>query len=58
MIKIDLNNDYTKSYTQGYDARKEELFVNPFLNNYEDLDLYRGWQDGWKDADSDLELAK
>lgn len=55
---IHLSKTYAESYTAGYQARQEDLCVNPYVLNFDEEDRYAGWRDGWKDADMDLELQK
>lgn len=51
-IKVD--RLYSNVYTEGWDARMSDLFVNPYLLDF-DTPRYEAWKHGWEDADIELE---
>ena len=46
---------YLKYYTEGWDARMADLFVCPYLRDFE-TDRYKMWKHGWDDCDMELKL--
>lgn len=52
VIKVD--ETYSKVYTQGWDARMSDMYVNPFILDFES-NRYTAWQHGWDDANIELE---
>jgi len=41
---------YRDAYLEGWDARMSDLFVNPYIKDFETI-RYQAWKDGWIDAD-------
>lgn len=52
LFKVDVT--YRKTYLEGWDARMSDIFVNPYVLDF-DSNKYRAWQHGWEDADIELE---
>ena len=42
--------EYRDTYLQGWDARMSDLYVNPYIKDFETI-RYQAWKDGWLDAD-------
>ena len=55
MIKIIVDEQYGLVYTCGWDARMSDLYVNPYVYDF-DTDRYRAWNDGWEDADIEIRI--
>ena len=45
-----VTKEYETTFLQGWDARVDDIFVNPYLNDFETL-KYQAWHDGWQEAD-------
>lgn len=41
---------YRDTYLEGWDARMSDLFVNPYIEDFDTI-KYQAWKDGWLDAD-------
>lgn len=41
---------YRDTYLQGWDSRMSDIFVNPFIYDFDSI-KYQAWNDGWNDAD-------
>ena len=41
---------YRDAYLEGWDARMSDLYVNPYIKDFETI-RYQAWKDGWLDAD-------
>lgn len=46
---------YLKYYTEGWDARMADLFVCPYIMDF-DTDKYKMWMSGWDDCDMELKI--
>jgi len=55
MKLFQVDNVYEQTYTQGWDARMCDLFVNPYFLDFE-TNRYEAWKHGWEDADIELEV--
>lgn len=55
MIKFEVSNEYRTIYTDGWDSRMSDLYVNPFVYDF-DSKNYQAWQDGWEDADIEIRI--
>lgn len=45
---------YRDTYLEGWDARMSDLYVNPYIKDFETI-KYQAWKDGWQDADQAIE---
>lgn len=45
---------YRDAYLQGWDARMSDLYVNPYIEDFETI-RYQAWKDGWHDAEKAIE---
>jgi len=55
MINLQVDKQYEMLYTSGWDARMSDLYVNPYVYDF-DTDRYRAWNDGWEDADIEIRI--
>lgn len=51
---IPVDKTYSTHYHEGWDARMSDLFVNPYVLDFESQ-KYEAWKHGWEDADVELE---
>jgi len=49
-----VTNEYRDLYLQGWDARMADLFVNPYILDFDSF-KYQAWKDGWMDAEKAIE---
>lgn len=52
---ISFDKEYAMLYQQGWDARMADLYVNPFVYDF-DSKHYTYWQHGWEDCDLELKV--
>lgn len=50
IISVLVTQTYRDAYLEGWDGRLCDLFVNPYILNFESI-KYQAWKDGWEDAD-------
>lgn len=53
MFKL-VTKEYEECYLQGWDSRMSDLYVNPYILDFESF-KYQAWKDGWHDAEKAIE---
>lgn len=49
-----IHPEYRHCYFEGWDARMSNLYVNPYVLDFES-DKYHAWKHGWEDCDIELQ---
>lgn len=56
-VIVTVDKIYEQSYNEGWDARMADLYVNPYVYDF-DTARYTAWHHGWEDCDVELEADK
>lgn len=55
MSLFQVDDTYSRCYTQGWDARMSDIYVNPYVYDF-DSGCYDAWKHGWDDANIEIEV--